>query len=77
MPLTLDADGHAEVPPALSVCDPSDGKFVAVALADPATISIVNATDSDWIEIEDALNAAGVVMEHLLEPWLRAQVARR
>ena len=60
--LTWDADDFAEVPEALQVCDRSDRKFLAAALSDPATISIVNATDSDWVKIEPELAAAGVVV---------------
>ncbi len=75
--ITLDADGHAVVPAGLQACDPSDRKFLAAALTDAAGISIVNATDSDWIEIEDALRAAGVVVDHVIEAWLRTWMARR
>lgn len=75
--ITLDEAGHAVVPPGLEVCDPSDRKFLAAALTDVDGISIVNATDSDWIEIEDALNAAGVVVDHVIEEWLRTWMTRR
>jgi hypothetical protein len=75
--ITWDADGAAIVPADLQVCDPSDRKFLAAALTDTNGISIVNATDSDWIEIEDALKAAGVVVDHVIEPWLRTWMARR
>jgi hypothetical protein len=75
--LTWDANDHAVVPADLQVCDPSDRKFLAAALTDTDGISIVNATDSDWIEIEDALKAAGVVVDHVIEAWLRTWMARR
>lgn len=77
VPCQWDGGGHAIVPAALQGCDASDRKFVAAALTDPATITIVNATDSDWVHIEDALRAAGVVVEHIVEPWLRGRVRAR
>lgn len=73
--LTWDDDGHARVPKAFARFDPSDRKLLAAALCDPATISIVNATDSDWLEIEGPLRLAGVRVHHLLERWLRASRA--
>ncbi len=75
--LEWDADGHAIVPEALQACDRSDRKFLAAALTDVKGISIVNAADSDWIEIEDVLKDAGVVVHHLIEAWLRAAIAER
>ncbi len=75
--LEWDDDGHAVVPEALQACDRSDRKFLAAALTDVEHISIVNAADSDWIEIEDALKRAGVVVHHLIEAWLRASIAER
>ncbi len=71
VPMSWDEHGYAVVPKALEVCDPSDRKFLAAALSDTATISIVNASDSDWIEIEAALHTAGVSVVHMIEPWLR------
>lgn len=73
--LAWDEDGHARVPEAFARFDPSDRKLLAAALTDPATISIVNATDSDWLQIEDELAAAGVSVLHVLEAWLRRRVA--
>lgn len=75
--LDWDADGHAVVPDALLACDRSDRKFLAAALTDVEGISIVNASDSDWIEIEPQLNEAGVVVDHLIEAWLRDAIAAR
>lgn len=75
--LRWDGDGHAEVPACFHRFDPSDRKFLAAALADPGAICIVNATDTDWLEIEAELGAAGVVVRHLLEPWLRSFVGAR
>lgn len=77
IPLSWDRNGHAVVPEALEVCDKSDRKFLAAALSDTSTISIVNASDSDWIEIEGALHAAGVSVVHVIEPWLRRSMKGR
>ncbi len=51
--------------PALSGFDPSDQKFVAVALASGKNPPILNAVDSDWWIHQVALNAAGVNVEFL------------
>ncbi len=75
--LSWDADGRPAVPAAFAAFDPSDRKFLAAALTDPETISIVNAADSDWLQIESELAAAGVTVVHLLEAWLRATAGAR
>jgi hypothetical protein len=72
VPLDWDSDGNASVSTPFCQFDPSDRKFLAAALTDPNTISIVNATDSDWFEIEDELRVAGVAIFHVIEDWLRA-----
>lgn len=69
--INFSEDGHAEVAESFSSFDPSDRKFLAVALVDPATISIVNAADSDWLEVEALLEGAGVTVIHIVEDWLR------
>lgn len=71
------ADGLPEVPAAFARFDRSDRKLLAAALTDPANISIVNATDSDWLEVETELAGAGVAVVHILEGWLRATHAAR
>lgn len=43
--------------------DPSDRKFLAVAVATPATI--INATDSDWAEQRDLTDQLSVAVEQL------------
>jgi len=74
----IDWDGEtAVVPEAFREFDPSDRKLLAAALRDPDGISIVNAADSDWLEIEEALAGAGVEVVHIIEPWLRAWAAHR
>lgn len=49
----------------LSTFDPSDQKFVAVALASGVNPPILNASDSDWWNHRAALKAAGVNVEFL------------
>ena len=66
-------DGEAVVPEAFARFDRSDKKLLAVALADRGASSLVNATDTDWLSIEDALVDAGVTVEQLIEDWLRAK----
>lgn len=75
--VSWDVNGYAVVPAQFAAFDPSDRKLLAAALADPATIDIVNAADSDWLQIEPALAAAGVSVVHIIESWLRATHAAR
>lgn len=71
--VSYDGDGIAIVPAAFACFDPSDRKFVAALLADGGQSTLVNATDTDWLEIENEIGAAGRTVEHLLEQWLRAK----
>ncbi len=66
-----DENKHGLVPPVLAPLDPSDRKLAAAALAGPIPTTLVNATDSDWLEVEEECGQAGLVVEHLLESWLR------
>lgn len=50
---------------ALKGFDPSDRKFVAVALVHPDHPPILNAVDTDWAEFKIALQAHGVESESL------------
>jgi len=69
--ITQTADGgwrrYKEFPdlPALNRFDPSDQKFVAVAVASGENPPILNAVDSDWWNDRAALAAAGVTVEFL------------
>jgi hypothetical protein len=68
--LEFDDDGHAFLPAGYEKIDPSDRKFVAVALKDLSEGGrsiIINAVDSDWHECEKELNRAGVTVKHLIE----------
>ncbi len=58
---------YAEFPndPNLAGFDPSDRKFVAVALVYGDNPPILNAVDSDWWDYREPLTAAGVRIEFL------------
>lgn len=73
VPVDYDGDGNGVVPAPFASFDPSDRKLLAALLFDTAQTSLVNATDTDWLEIEDELHAAGATVEHILETWLRAK----
>lgn len=64
--LALDDDGSFTAfptAPELAKFDPSDRKFVAAALTHGARPPVVNASDTDWYEHREALNAHGVEIE--------------
>ena len=68
VPITQIAENDfAEFPrsPNLEKFDPSDRKFVAVALTHPAKPAIANAVDSDWRNYEIALANHGVNLNFL------------
>ncbi|MFN7466922.1 MAG: hypothetical protein ACK5S8_03995 [Pseudanabaena sp.] len=68
VPITKIAENDfAEFPksPSLEKFDPSDRKFVAVALTHPAKPAIANAVDSDWRNYEEALADHGVSLNFL------------
>ncbi len=64
----------AEYPddPALADFDPSDRKFVAVALAYPDHPPIYNAVDSDWWQHRNALEAQGLTIMFLCPDQIAA-----
>lgn len=76
--IQMDDNGHAILPAAIaaSVTDLADRKLVASAMAVKADVrpcKVTNACDTDWLDCADALTAAGVETEHLLEAWLQAK----
>lgn len=73
----FDEAGAAVVPEVFHGFDPSDRKFLAVLLGDPHGSTLVNATDTDWLYVEQELADAGVSVEHVIEDWLRAKCAER
>lgn len=74
----LDKNGNAVLPPELAtaVTDLADRKMVAAALAaldaGHAT-QITNASDTDWIDCQQALHAVGLEVENLLPDWLQGR----
>ena len=76
VPITQIAENDfAEFPrsPALAKFDPSDRKFVAVALTHHAKPAISNAVDSDWRNYELALKEHGIELDFLC-PELQGKV---
>lgn len=76
--VALDPDGNAVLPPALAaaVTDLADRKMVSAALAAldiGQTCKLINASDTDWLDCEQALAAAGLEVENLLPDWLAAR----
>lgn len=74
--IELDEHDNARIPSTLDkvVTDLSDRKMVAAVLAainlgDDARL--VNACDTDWYDCEGALAAHGLVVQQLLDNWLR------
>jgi len=68
VPITPNAErGFEEFPtaPELADFDPSDRKFVAVALAGPQPAVVLNAVDQDWLEHRDSLERNGVRIDFL------------
>lgn len=63
----VDGDTFAEFPTdrALAGFDPSDRKFVAVALCCQPRAEVLNATDSDWWDYRDPLQRHGLRVRFL------------
>lgn len=59
--------------PGLQSFDPSDHKFVAVALTHPDCPPVINAVDSDWKHFETELMAAGLVVCQLCPDCLKQE----
>jgi hypothetical protein len=65
IPLTEEGEPYLAPELNLQDFDRADWKFVAVALACDDNPPIVNATDTDWQQHIEALNAAGIIVEEL------------
>lgn len=74
-----DGDGHAVVEHGNGdeIFDREDRKIVAAALESAAPV--VNACDTDWIELEfrGALDRIGISLHHLIEAWCRTEWQRK
>lgn len=66
-PMAAGSDEYVEFPnnPDLVGFDPSDRKFVAVAIGHGGNPPILNATDRDWWDYREALQEAGVTVQFL------------
>ena len=64
---TDDPEGFSAFPrdPSLSAFDPSDRKYVAVALASHNSPTVLNAVDTDWWQHRETLAKHGVQIEFL------------
>ena len=78
-PLDSQANNFREFPKdaALNDFDPSDRKFVAVALAHPEKPPILQAVDSLWWGVREALHQNGVRVDFICEADIKALHARR
>ena len=84
VPLDRGEDGrHLRFPetPELASFDPSDRKFVALALASLSRPPVANAVDSGWWHFREALHRAGVEVRFLCSDrvvaWERGSRRRR
>lgn len=80
--IDLDSNGHAELPTTLrkAVSDLEDRKMVAAVLSAKASgneCKLVNACDTDWLDCQQALVAAGVHVHQLLDGWLKQRHERK
>lgn len=71
--IEFDRDGHA-VTDANLISDPSDRKFVAVALHFNPPALIINATDTDWEKDRDTLTAAGIRVQELCPDYIQEKL---
>jgi hypothetical protein len=74
-PLHRGGRGFEEFPddPSLAHFDPSDRKFVAVALAGDEQPPILNASDTDWWEHREALSRHGIEIRFLCPELMKSR----
>ncbi len=63
--------------PALEKFDPTDKKFIAVALAHPNSPPILQAVDTKWWEMKEPLSKAGVTIDFLCENDIRSILSQK
>jgi len=78
----MDPDWTAKLSEELKaiVHDRSDRKMVAACInanSENHQTTIVNACDTDWIGWEEGLQGAGVIVEQLIDEWVRAKWAEK
>ncbi len=77
--LTVDDDenGLAKVPAALEILKKNDRRLAAVALAHDPIPLIINATDTDWAQAQQALDSVGLTVQELCPDYINTILARR
>ncbi|ODB85282.1 hypothetical protein A3195_16925 [Candidatus Thiodiazotropha endoloripes] len=78
----MEPDWTAELSAELKILvhDRSDRKMVAACISasdDECEATIVNACETDWIDWEDGLRQEGVIIEQLIDEWVRAKWAEK
>lgn len=68
--IEFDADGFARLPETVEMPDRKDRKFAAVAITHPNKPPIINASDTDWQQVEAALAAFGITLIQLCSDYL-------
>lgn len=71
--IEYDENGHAILDEDI-MDDPSDRKFVAIALSFDDPAPIVNATDTDWEKDRDKLEAAGLTIIQLCPDYIDEKI---
>ncbi len=70
LPIEFDEDGYAILPDSITFHDPSDRKFIAVALQFTPPAPIVNATDTDWAVEKASLSSTGITVQELCPGYI-------
>lgn len=71
--IDFDRNGHAIVPADLEI-DPSDRKFVAVALAFEPPVPILNSTDTDWEKSKAKLSGYKIEVRELCADYVQEKL---
>src|SRR5262249_34187798 len=68
--ISFDTQGYAILPDNLQIGDKDDRKWVAVALKFDPPLSILNATDTDWIKDKAKLVQANIEVKELCGDYI-------
>lgn len=74
--IEYDENGHAILEDETLMTDPSDRKFVAVALTFNPPVPIVNSTDTDWAKDKAQLDEAGIPVLELCPDYIASKMSR-
>ena len=72
--IETDGDGHAILPLDISVGDPSDRKYVAVAIHRRPFAPIHVATDRGWVRDKPGLTDYGIIIEELCPDYIQSRI---